>query len=253
MKISVCMATYNGSEFLKSQMLSIISQLNDCDEVVVVDDASTDDTVSTIKNINDPRIKLYINDHNIGPALTFDRALSYACGDLIFLSDQDDRWYEHKVAHLVNVFDTQDVDLVVHDAIVVRGEQVINNSLFEKNGSGPGIAKNIVRNTYTGCCMAFRRSILQKILPISPNIGLFHDAWIGVLTEYYGCRVIFLKTPLIDFVRHEKNASSSKRRSLYLVLRDRVKFVVALFVHIIQRYFHPTSRNQPRQFDQLER
>lgn len=248
MKLSVCMATYNGTEFINSQMSSILNQLKDDDEVVVIDDASTDDTVTAIKKINDPRIKLYINERNIGPALTFGRALSYACGDLIFLSDQDDRWHEHKVAHLVNIFNTQDVDLVVHDAVVVRNKHIVSNSLFNDNRSSSGIVKNVFRNTYTGCCMAFRRSILQIALPISPNIGLFHDAWIGVLSKYYGYRVLFIQTPLIDFIRHDKNASSSKRRSLYLALRDRFYFVVALFKHIFQGSLRKSCQSQPRKF-----
>jgi glycosyltransferase involved in cell wall biosynthesis len=230
------MATYNGAEFINTQMSSILNQLKDDDEVVVVDDASADDTVITIRNMNDPRIKLYINDRNIGPALTFDSALNYACGDLIFLSDQDDRWHEHKVAHLVNIFNTQDVDLVVHDAVVVRNKHIISNSLFKDNRSSSGIFKNIFKNTYTGCCMAFRKGILKKVLPISPNIGLFHDAWIGILSKYHGYRVLFIQTPLIDFIRHDMNASSSKRRSLYLALHDRIYFVISLFKHVLQGY-----------------
>ena len=246
MKISVCMATYNGAEFINAQMSSILNQLKDDDEVVVVDDASTDDTVTSIKNINDPRIKLFINERNIGPALTFDRALSCVCGDLIFLSDQDDRWHEYKVDHLVNIFNTQCVDLIVHDAVVLRNNQIISGSLFKDNRSSSGIVKNIIRNTYTGCCMAFRKDILKKVLPISSSIGLFHDAWIGVLSKYYGYRVLFIQTPLIDFIRHERNASSSKRRGLYLVLHDRFYFVVALFKHIFQGSLRKICQRQPR-------
>ena len=238
MRISVCMATYNGSKFVKEQLLSIVSQLNDFDEVVVVDDASTDNTVETIKRFNDARIKLYVNDRNIGPAMTFDRALNYANGDVVFLSDQDDRWHDSKVACVIDIFITQKVDLVVHDAAVIRNMRIINNSLFQQNKSGSGILKNIYRNTYTGCCMAFKRDVLKNVLPISSKIGLFHDAWIGVLAEYYGWRVFFLKMPLIDFVRHENNASSSRRRSLYIVLRDRLNFVVALSMHIVRVFWH---------------
>lgn len=240
-KITVCLATYNGAKFIRYQIDSIISQLRECDEVIVVDDASTDETIDLIKEFCDNRIKIYRNSRNIGPALSFSRALSCASGDLIFLSDQDDRWHDGKVACLVSLLNTQGVDLVVHDAVVKRNGEVICESLFHMNKSSAGILKNVFRNTYTGCCMAFKRAVLLKVIPISPNIGLFHDAWIGVLSEYYGFQVMFLNRSLIDFVRHDANASSSKRRSLYLAFRDRVFFVVELFRHIIRGKFNIIS------------
>ena len=64
--ISVCMATYNGEKFVKDQLNSILSQLGSNDEVVITDDASIDNTTDIIKNIQDRRIKLYINSKNLG-------------------------------------------------------------------------------------------------------------------------------------------------------------------------------------------
>lgn len=235
MRISVCLATYNGSKFIGVQLRSILTQLKEIDEVIIVDDSSTDDTVYKITNIKDRRIKLFLNEKNIGAALTFSRALSYASGELIFMSDQDDRWHEEKVNILCGLFKTKSLDLIVHDANVEVDGIFAQDSLFSINNSSPGILKNIFKNTYTGCCMAFRRNILIKILPISPNIGIYHDAWIGILAEYFGYKILFLKTPLIDFVRHDNNASSSKRRNLYLIIRDRVRFIFALLKHLITK------------------
>ncbi len=233
MKISVCLATFNGSKFIFFQLMSILTQLKEFDEVIIVDDSSTDDTVSIITNIKDNRIKLFQNEKNIGAALTFSLALSYATGELIFMSDQDDRWHEEKVNILCGLFKAKSLDLIVHDANVEVDGIFAQDSLFSINSSSPGILKNIFKNTYTGCCMAFRSSILIKVLPISPNIGIYHDAWIGILAEYFGYKILFLKTPLIDFVRHDNNASSSKRRNLYLIIRDRVRFIFALLKHLI--------------------
>ena len=55
--ISVCMATYNGSRYLKQQVESILCQLAADDEIIVSDDGSTDDTLSILADFNDPRIK----------------------------------------------------------------------------------------------------------------------------------------------------------------------------------------------------
>ena len=60
MDVSVCMATYNGEKFIKKQLVSILDELDQHDELVIVDDCSKDQTVQIIKSFNDNRIKLYI-------------------------------------------------------------------------------------------------------------------------------------------------------------------------------------------------
>jgi len=58
--ISICMASYNGSRYVKEQLESILLQIESDDEIIVVDDASTDNTISIIESINDNRLKLYV-------------------------------------------------------------------------------------------------------------------------------------------------------------------------------------------------
>ena len=232
MKLSVCIATYNGALHIKTQVDSILKQLGTNDQVVIVDDASTDSTVSILNGYKDPRIEIYRNKSNIGAALTFNKALYLARGQLIFLSDQDDCWNENKVRIIQDIFLKQDVDLIIHDARVVSGGHIAYPSLFMHHGSGPGICKNMLSNTYTGCCMAFKKDVLKKVLPISPRIGLFHDAWIGILSEFFNFRTIFIQEKLIDFNRHGFNASSMKRRSMLLIIRDRMYFICAIIWHI---------------------
>ena len=237
MKLSVCIATYNGALHIKTQVDSILKQLGAHDQVVIVDDASTDSTVSILDEFMDHRIEIYRNESNIGSALTFNRALHMARGQLIFMSDQDDIWIDDKVKIITDIFLKQNVDLIIHDARVVSGEHVVYSSLFMHNRSGPGIFKNLLSNTYTGCCMAFKRDVLKKVLPMSPRIGLGHDAWIGILSEFYNFRTMFIEEKLIDFNRHEFNASSMKRRSILLIIRDRINFLYALIWHIIKAKF----------------
>ena len=105
------MATYNGERFIKDQISSILNQKFDEEneielELVISDDGSTDSTVNIINEINDDRIKLYHHKNkrthkyfNSAFACTenFNYAVSKATGDYIFLSDQDDVWYEWKL------------------------------------------------------------------------------------------------------------------------------------------------------------
>jgi glycosyltransferase involved in cell wall biosynthesis len=236
MRVSVCMAAYNGAPYIEAQIFSILKQLGGADQLIIVDDKSTDDTVAIIENFKDSRIHLIINTKNIGAAQTFNRALQEARGDIIFLSDQDDFWHDEKVATVVKILEAGNLDLLVHDAVVMRGGQVVHDSLFEMAGSSSGVIKNIVSNTFTGCCMAFKQDVLGDVLPISADIGLFHDAWIGVLAQYLGYKITFVPVPLIDFIRHGANASTLQRRGVVPIILDRTAFVVALVLQIFRVY-----------------
>jgi glycosyltransferase involved in cell wall biosynthesis len=236
-KISVCMAAYNGEVHIQKQIDSILKQLGMTDQLIIIDDCSTDKTVEIIKSYADQRIHLIVNQENIGAALTFNKALLKAEGEIIFLSDQDDIWYNDKVPKVISFMKESKVDLIVHDAVVVRGSEIINGSLHKIVGSSSGIVKNVISNTFTGSCMAFRSDILKYVLPIHPRIGIYHDAWIGILTQFFRFKVLFVRIPLMDFIRHESNASTLKRRNLAIILKDRFLLIIALMEHIINTMF----------------
>ena len=231
--MSVCVASYNGAMYIEKQLHSILDQLQSNDEVIIVDDCSFDDTVNIIESFKDSRIKLFKNTKNIGVVGTFNKALKNANGDIIFLSDQDDEWLDNKVSFIKNFFISNDIDMVVHDAKIMQGGSIVTHSLFDQIGSSSGLFKNIYSNSYTGCCMAFRRIILRKILPIPNKKGIFHDAWIGILAKFYKFKVIFIATPLIVYNRHETNVSTMKRRSILKIIPDRINLIISLIRRII--------------------
>ncbi|MBT4758984.1 MAG: glycosyltransferase [Nitrosomonadales bacterium] len=233
MKISVCMAAYNGENHIEKQISSILCQLKPDDELIIVDDCSQDETANIIKNFNDSRIKLLKNKYNSGVVATFENALSMAKGDIIFLSDQDDVWLDNKVSFVRNFFMSNNVDLIVHDALIENEGRIISDSLFSRINSSDGIFKNLYSNSYTGCCMAFKPHILKKVLPIPLKQGIFHDAWIGILSKFYRFKIIFITTPLIIYHRHEANVSSMKRRAIYKIIPDRINLLISLFQRIV--------------------
>ena len=227
------MASYNGSKHIENQIESILSQLASNDQLVIVDDFSSDSTVTIIEKFKDSRIKLLKNKYNIGVVANFNKALRAANGDIIFLSDQDDEWIDNKVSFIRNLFLSNNVDLIVHDAKIAKDGTIVSNSLFGQIGSSDGLFKNVYSNSYTGCCMAFRRSILRKVLPIPIKKGIFHDAWIGILAKFYRFRILFIATPLIIYNRHDANVSTMKRRSIYKIIPDRINLIISLFERIV--------------------
>ncbi|MBI4768082.1 MAG: glycosyltransferase family 2 protein [Deltaproteobacteria bacterium] len=208
MKISVCLASYNGEKFIFEQINSIISQLDEIDELIISDDSSTDMTLSIIKGFNDSRIKLFPGNTFYNPVYNFENALKQSAGEVIVLSDQDDIWLENKLPVIRQRFNNKPPNIytiVLDGQIIDENGTVIKESIFETLGSGKGIIKNLIKNTYMGCCMIFTRDLLEKVLPFPKGIPM-HDSWIGLLSELYGV-VEFVPMKTIQYRRHSDNRS----------------------------------------------
>lgn len=226
MRISICLAMYNGKTFLFDQIRSILSQIGENDEIIAIDDLSTDSSTQIIEEFSDSRIKIFTNDINLGPQKTFERALGLASGDIIFFSDQDDIWVDGKVDAFLRIFNETSCAAIVSDAkIIDQDGNVKNKSFFVQRGSGPGVLKNFVKNTYLGCCMAIDARVKGWVLPFPDNITQ-HDEWIGLVCDYVD-RVVFLAQPLTLYRRHTTNASSATGLPLRIALSNRMRMLWA--------------------------
>lgn len=205
--ISVCMATYNGEKYIREQVDSILSQLGKNDELIISDDISTDNTVGVIQAMNDNRIKLYYHKKDRGFVRNFENSLSKAKGDIIFLSDQDDIWMPNKVEVTMKVL--EHCDFVVSDCITINEKQeIISSSRIEDYNIKTGFWRLMFRTRYLGCCMAFRRSVLEAALPFPRNAYLMeHDLWLASVAECY-FKTELIHNPLIKYRRHGNNVSS---------------------------------------------
>ncbi len=225
------MATRNGEKYISQQLDSILSQLKPTDELIITDDCSGDGTVSIIRSFDDDRIRLTTNARPAGIAQTFQSSLMRCRGDYIFLADQDDVWLPQKVNVMLRHL--SDHDLVISDCKVVDHQLVPKSRSFQAlNNSGKGLIKNILRNSYMGCCMAFNRGLLKRALPIPTDIPL-HDFWIGLIGELY-FKVKFIPDILIYHRRHLTNASTNgslSRASLSTKVLTRYRLIRNLLLH----------------------
>lgn len=221
-RISVCMATYNGESYVEEQIRSILPQLGKDDEIIIVDDGSSDQTLERIAYIRDSRIRVIEHAQNSGVVQSFEDAIRCATGDIIFLSDMDDVWSPHKVSRISQVFrDRPDVMIVTTavDLIDERGDRIDKSASLHQACFKPGLMANLIRNRYQGSAMAFRANLLPVILPIPHDRLFFHDHWIGLQNALHGGRAVFLDEPLIHYRRHRGNLSRTMSRSGQLALR----------------------------------
>lgn len=208
-KISVALAAYKGENFIEEQLSSILSQLNPLDEVVVSDDFPEGKTKEVVMKLahNDTRIK-YIAGPGKGLIMNFENAIKHCTGDFIFLADQDDVWLPDKVEKVSEKL-VLGADLVLHNAMVTDTDlNVRDESFFASHGTKTGYLNNIIKNSYMGCCMAFRKELTEKLLPFPENLPM-HDQWIGLIAEKTG-KVCLVEKPLILYRRHGGNMTGGK-------------------------------------------
>lgn len=219
--VSVALAAYNGEKYIEEQIRSILQNLEPQDEIIVSDDGSTDRTLEIIRAINDPRIIIFKGPGE-GVKKNFENAIRNCGGRYIFLCDQDDIWEPDKVDKVVNTFLRTQAPVVVHDCQVVNDMgEVIEESYYSYRNSGPGKFKNLMKNTYIGCCMAFDAALKDAVLPIPGDIEM-HDQWIGIIGDNLG-KNVFIEDKLIKYRRHESNASDAFHHHPFKkMLRNRV-------------------------------
>lgn len=241
-KVSVCLATYNGEDFIHEQLLSILKQIGKEDEVIISDDGSTDSTIAIIKGFNDKRIKLLFNSSNVirksygtilmKIALNFKNSILHATGDIIFLSDQDDIWCSNKYSTIIKAFENdKNVGLIVHNAVVYSNSTENSLELFSI-GTKPtaSIWGTLKNNPYLGCCMAFRRNIAIRAFA-NNYLVIPHDTWVALVacSEPKGT-IEVIDVPLMYYRVHSSNNSffMKSKNSLFFKLYYRFRLIYYL-------------------------
>lgn len=218
MKTSVVLATYNGEKYIIQFLNSLRNQTRKIDEVIIFDDCSSDNTVTLIKEyiVQNRLENWYVtqNNKNLGWEKNFLNALLHATGDIIFPADQDDIWHIDKIEKMTRIFENNsDVWLLVSSFHAFCEHGGVNESVHDVHTeNGKKYGKVVFDEKYyqilrPGCTMALRKDMLpifNKLwVPDSP-----HDAMLWTIAALIGKLYLYDK-PLIEYRRHEKNASLS--------------------------------------------
>lgn len=217
-KISIALCTFNGAKYLSEQLESFLSQTRPPDELIVCDDASSDDTVRILKKFAEKAffaVEININENRLGYIKNFEKAITLCGGDLIFLSDQDDVWHADKLEIFEQRFnENADVGLVFCNANLVDenlkpfgkdvrawlGYSPQIERLFEE---GKVLPKLFNQNYSPGFTMAFRAKYKNLILPLPNDVHwVVHDYWIALLLTA-ASKVVPLSAALVDYRQHD--------------------------------------------------
>jgi glycosyltransferase involved in cell wall biosynthesis len=225
---SVVLASYQGERFIGEQLDSILPQLAPEDEVVISDDASTDQTLDVVARRRDSRIKVLVNDVRVGYVGNFQRAIDQSRGDYVFFSDQDDVWLPNKIAVMDNALRAS--PCVASDAVVVNDKlEALQSSYFEwRRVRGFSARRILFKPAVIGATLGCRRRYLETLLPVP--FGVPHDFWLSLNAAWDNALGI-VASPLILYRRHSSAASTSatdRKRSLRNIATERGRLLSAL-------------------------
>ena len=227
-KVSVVVATYNGSQYLAEQLESILAQTLAPTEIIVSDDGSSDSTLDIVAKFQSaqprkgaPAWRVLSRKKPLGVAGNFASALGVATGDFIAFADQDDLWEVNKLETLIPHFDNPRTLLVHSDARLIDAKGREMGSLMgalrltarERRALRGGRALDALlrRNLVTGATMVIRRTLLDTALPIPE--GWIHDEWLALVAALQG-GVVFDQRPLVRYRQHGANQIGAARLSV---------------------------------------
>ena len=191
--ISIAMTTFNGENYLREQLDSILAQTIHDFELVVCDDSSTDGTWNILKEYKnaDSRISLYQNEKNLGVKKNFEKAMSLCKGEYIALSDQDDIWMPNHLEVLYNGMGDKLMSCGYNQLVDGDNRELLAGKSKKLKDCIPEkelyMAYSIIlyRNPFQGASMMIHRRLLDVLLPLPQRLA-YHDSWIAVLTCFYG-------------------------------------------------------------------
>ena len=208
-EVSVIIAAYNTEAYIAKAIESALEQTLENIEVIVVDDGSSDATVKVAKSIVDARLKILVNEKNMGSPASGNRAIQAAQGKWIAVLDSDD-WYDpDRLRRLVQIADEKCADVIIDDLYLIRdGEDTPWSTLIGESGKAIDTIRKIdpvffVKTDVYGKrrCLRLglskplfsRAFLLQHGIQYDETLkGVAHDFWIDMECLVHGANFILV-------------------------------------------------------------
>ena len=231
--ISIAMTTYNGEKYLRNQLDSILNQSISDFELVICDDCSKDSTREILKDYanRDSRIKIILNESNLGFKRNFEKALLNCSGDYIALSDQDDIWEKEHLQILMKTIGTNMLTCGDSQCFIENDGQMkdifkLSELEFDLSvlKSNEDILKRIFfrGNPYQGAAMLMKKEFLDIVLPIPTDIS-FHDVWFALCAACNNS-FVYVNEIVNNYRQHETQVTSHVKRNLFQKILRMPKF-----------------------------
>jgi glycosyltransferase involved in cell wall biosynthesis len=208
-RVSVGIPAYNGEKYISTAVESVLAQTWADFELYVIDDASTDETLSKVRRYGDPRLRIINNEKNVGQEGNWNRVLREARGEFIKLLPQDDVLHPDCLRKQVEIFDNPANSSVVltccsRNIIDANGRILIKRSFRDRRGRIQGL-RAVRESVRSGTNLIGEPGAVLMKSDILSRAGLFSatnfyvidlDLWARILL--YG-DLFVLPEPLCSF------------------------------------------------------
>ena len=203
--VSVVLGTYNGEAYLEEQLNSILTQTYSPLEIIAIDDGSTDGTVRLLREYaaRDSRIKVVVNEHNLGFIRNFEKGCSLSTGHWIALCDQDDYWMPDKIEKMVAAIGGNPMvycDSILCDQHLQPLGNKISDLVHYQSFDDP--RQLCVFSRMYGHATLITRNLFDKARPFRDEVP--HDGWLAYHATLYG-GVRYLPEVLVKYRQHAGN------------------------------------------------
>lgn len=255
-KVDILLATYNGQQYLREQLDSILSQSYSNFRLLISDDLSTDSTREILSEYveKDKRIIVFNQEKNLGVVKNFEFLLKKVENKYYMFSDQDDIWKENKIEKSIQTLEETNSDLIYTDLEVVdENLNVTYESYWKLKGIYNKIKKYnnfeslYLNNFVTGCTMLSKKELIKEVLPL-PNTSKFvlHDYWIPLILSQKH-KITYIEEPLIKYRQHKNNKVGSKKKTDELKSFEEIR---NLFINVKKEHFTVFIENEDKFVDE---
>ena len=241
--VSVAMATFNGSRYIRQQLDSLAAQIHLPSELVISDDGSTDETLNLVREFSKKApfpVFVYRNETRLGYRANFLHATTLCTSDLIAFCDQDDIWDRRKIEICVPFFNNPDVLLAYHNAIAIT-ENGYRIALLNDWVLGQVINPPMTAGAWPfvkGFTQVFRRSVpfLPDLWATSMDYAkhserMAHDQWFFFLSSVLGS-IAYVNEPLAYYRQHDANVVGIAKR------KNNTNSMRLFFANFATKYAH---------------
>ena len=216
MKYSVVIPLYNKGKSIKRTLQAAIAQSLQDYEVIVVNDGSTDNSLATVKSVDDPRLRI-IEQENQGVSVARNTGILEASGDFICFLDADDIWYPHyleTIDRLTSAYPESDIFVTSYRVLLDGEKERFSTRLSPEEGCLPSYWETL-RTSYDfvwTSAAVFRREALLAVGLFLPGekVGQDLDVWARVAER--NPRVAYSAKVCVDYDRcAESNARVSNK------------------------------------------
>jgi glycosyltransferase involved in cell wall biosynthesis len=248
MKISCLINNYNYAEHIADAVDSALRQTVPFDEIIVVDDGSTDGSRDLLARRygRNPLVQI-VAKRNQGQLSCFNEGFARSTGDILFFLDADDVYEPNYVEHALEIYHRDsDIDFVFCERRLFGQRDDLQLRYPEDRDLGYSAIATALLHAWIGgptSCLSMRRSVLEQILPLP-----FVQAWrtraddcLVFGASLAGARKFYLAEPLVRYRVHTENRFFGRRPDDGAVYRRRLA-INALFGHLEAKFCYNTER-----------